>query len=327
MKKNGLIICNKYSSFVEIDYKILSKYHYMNIIVLNNKNKRLFLHNIIDLIRYTFTSDFVLIWFLYYHSILSILLAKIFRKKIFLIPSGYSVAEEPSINYGNLVHPIMKHFTRLFLNLSDVIINVSKSNMYETSKLTNKKLCLIYHGVDHEIFSKSLIKEDIVISVGAVTHDNLNRKGLMDYIKASTVLPQYTFYLIGAIMDDSINILKKTSQGNVIFTGKLPFNELLSYYKRAKVYVQLSAHEAFGMSVAEAMLCNCIPVVTKKGSLPEVIGNCGLYCKYNDPKHAARKIKLALEKEINNEGRERIIKKFSLKERERKLIKIFNGLS
>jgi len=30
------------------------------------------------------------------------------------------------------------------------------------------------------------------------------------------------------------------------------------------------------MALAEAMCCECVPVVTKKGALPEVVGDTGL---------------------------------------------------
>ena len=51
---------------------------------------------------------------------------------------------------------------------------------------------------------------------------------------------------------------------------------LNDYYRRASVYVQASAHEGFGLSVAEGMLAGCIPVTTRAGALPEVVGDVGI---------------------------------------------------
>ena len=60
------------------------------------------------------------------------------------------------------------------------------------------------------------------------------------------------------------------------FTGYVDDEQLLQYYQKAKVYVQFSKHEGFGASVVEAMLCECVPLVSNKGSLPEVVGGYGL---------------------------------------------------
>ena len=104
--------------------------------------------------------------------------------------------------------------------------------------------------------------------------------------------------------------------------------ELLDWYQRAKVYVQASAHEGFGITVGEAMLCKCIPVVTDRFSLPEVVGDTGFYVPYEDVKATAEMIKKALEapEEKGKMARERIIKLFTIEKREKKLEKSIRKL-
>ena len=41
------------------------------------------------------------------------------------------------------------------------------------------------------------------------------------------------------------------------------------------IYLQLSRHEAFGLSIVEAMTYNCIPIVTNVFALPEIVGTNG----------------------------------------------------
>lgn len=72
-------------------------------------------------------------------------------------------------------------------------------------------------------------------------------------------------------MDDSIDYLKSIATPNVEFTGFVAEDELIKWYQKAKVYNQPSWHEGFGISVAEAILCECIPVVSDCGALPEVV--------------------------------------------------------
>jgi len=88
------------------------------------------------------------------------------------------------------------------------------------------------------------------------------------------------------------------------------------------VYLQVSAHEGFGISLAEAMLCECIPVVTSKGALPEVAGESAFYVPFNDPKDTAKAIQEALSMKSGKIFRKHILDNFSLKSREKQLRKI-----
>ena len=97
---------------------------------------------------------------------------------------------------------------------------------------------------------------------------------------------------------------------------------MLKYYQRAKVYVQVSAHEGFGCSLAEAMLCECVPVVTNKGAIPEVVGDTGFYVPYGDLKATAEAIKEALKSDRGKEARERIKRMFPVEKREEKLVSL-----
>jgi glycosyltransferase involved in cell wall biosynthesis len=64
--------------------------------------------------------------------------------------------------------------------------------------------------------------------------------------------------------------------------------------RRAKVCCQLSYRESFGVAVLEAMACGCVPVVTRAGALPEVVGEAGHYVEYDDVDATVREIRSAL---------------------------------
>jgi glycosyltransferase involved in cell wall biosynthesis len=70
------------------------------------------------------------------------------------------------------------------------------------------------------------------------------------------------------------------------------------------------------MAVAEAMLSGCIPVVTKAGALPEVVGDCGVYCD-STPSSIARAISEAMNMPDSDRqrARERVLINFSLQKR------------
>ncbi|MCK4653864.1 MAG: glycosyltransferase, partial [Candidatus Cloacimonetes bacterium] len=144
--------------------------------------------------------------------------------------------------------------------------------------------------------------------------------GIETFVKSANFLPEATFLLIGPQLDDSIDYLKSIAPSNVIFKGYTPPDELSTHFGHAKVYAQLSAQESFGCALAEAMLCECVPVVTDRGAIPEVVGNTGYYVPYDDPEATAEAIKEALNSDKGTETRQRILDNYSLKKRENFLI-------
>ena len=90
----------------------------------------------------------------------------------------------------------------------------------------------------------------------------------------------------------------------------------------AKVYAQLSFHEGFGVSVAEAMLCECTPVLSTKGALPEVGGKNAYYTSYGNPYMAAMIIKEALKDNKGGIFRARIVFNFQIEIRINELRRI-----
>jgi glycosyltransferase involved in cell wall biosynthesis len=83
----------------------------------------------------------------------------------------------------------------------------------------------------------------------------------------------------------------------VEFAGFVDDERLRALYRAAKVYCQPSLHEAFACSVAEAMLFNALPVVSDRGSLPEVAGPGGVFVPACDPNALAAALREALGRE------------------------------
>lgn len=105
--------------------------------------------------------------------------------------------------------------------------------------------------------------------------------------------------------------------------------DLISICSMAKVYVQASVHEGFGCSLEEAMLCECIPVVSRNGAIPEVAGDVGIYVNELTLENVAEKIKyaLSLPDDYGIEARKRILDNFSYDNRKMKILKVIEELS
>ncbi len=208
---------------------------------------------------------------------------------------------------------------------ADLILTVSKNNTLETiknAKAPPNKIRIIYHGFDSKKFRPLPVmkKENIVLNVGIVKADNLHKKGLELFVLSARLLPEVKFLLVGPWWDNAITKLKELAPPNVVFTGGLFGEELVKIYTQAKVYVQASLHESFGCSVAEAMLCECVPVVSMRAALPEVVDDCGLYVETLKPEALANRIAEALSSPLGPKARRRIEEFFPLENRRQGLL-------
>lgn len=311
-------------SFVEKDLKLLRR-HFVVYPVCFSLNV---LKTVTSLIRWILNTDIIFVWFAGFQAFVSVFLAKFFGKKLVVVAGGYDVVYAPEINYGVFTcwwRTIMAVF--VYKN-SDLVLAVSQYAKRELiQRITPKNLFIIYNGVDVDRFTPYGEKEKFVLTVGNVNWSNIQKKGLEKFVELAKLLPEIRFVLVGRHVDESINHLLEITGRNVEFTGYVSFNKLLELYRRAMVYVQLSYHESFGVSLAEAMACGCIPVVTRRAALPEVVSECGIYVPYGDLNSTAQAIKRAFEmKNLEKCARNRIVKIFSLEKRERDLTEILISL-
>lgn len=322
-----LFVFSALSTFIRNDLKILEKH--FNVRRLNvttflvPRKGRQWLANYFRLLKGILCADVVYAWWAELNAFFTVLFCVILRKKSIIVVGGYEVAYVPAINYGTLLSPIGRLKVKFILHHASKILTVSKSSEKEILHFAKPKtLKLVYNGVDTKRFSPSSTKEKMVLTVvTTVSAATLGIKRLDTYLRASVYLPDVEFILVGEISAGSMTSLKKMGGSNVKFTGYLDYGALLPYYQKAKVYCQLSAHESFGVALAEAMSCGCVPVVTRKYSLPEIVGATGFYVPYNDPEATADAIRRALTSNKGLKARARIEKYFSSKAREKKLIR------
>ncbi|MCC6182350.1 MAG: glycosyltransferase [Bacteroidia bacterium] len=87
---------------------------------------------------------------------------------------------------------------------------------------------------------------------------------------------QMKFMIIGQGSEFE-NLKKLTSvlniQNEVLFTGRIPFDEVPNYFNQIDVLLNISNYESFGVSVIEAMACEKPVIATNTGGLKEIIEN------------------------------------------------------
>jgi glycosyltransferase involved in cell wall biosynthesis len=308
-------------TFVEIDREILAGFARVNDLFVPHKFPR-------DLTRYwqgIRNSTIVYCWFANWNSFWILLLARLFRKSSILVIGGFDVANVPVANYGNQRGGLAKVVSRMAMRLADHLVPFSDFSREEAVRgdpALIPRLSRIYLGVPDRFGSLPAgPRERMALTVGNVEWPNLKRKGLETFVRAAAALPDVQFILAGVWKDEAIDYLRSIASSNVCFTGYLSDAELIHLYKKSSVYVQASLHEGFGMSLAEAMLAGCIPVVTRAGALPEVVGDYGIICEDDSPEAVEKGIRSVLNESdmYRMQVREHIISNFPLEKRKKAL--------
>ena len=154
-----------------------------------------------------------------------------------------------------------------------------------------------------------------ICTVGDVTKSNLVRKGIRDVIEVARYLGDIPVFVVGLISPELRTIVDHVPK-NVTFLGYVPQQELINVFHKSRICLQLSRHEGFGSSIAEAMLCRCVPVVSRAGSLPEVVGDAGYFVELGQPEQIAEVVLGAFgDSSRGTVARERIEKTFPLNRR------------
>ncbi len=310
------------SSFIRQDAEILSRHFQVEEV---NYTRPL---DIFRIAKAIWRSEVAFSWFASGHSFLVVVFSILFRKRSVIVAGGYDVAFAPEINYGQYTLGRQKRmYSDFVLRNADIILAVSEFTKSELlSRQRPKRVEIVYNGVDTDKFKPEGKKEEMVMTVASGFGNVIKLKGIDSFLKAATHFPDKKFLILGLSDHDKEIINSQNSMGNLELHGRVSHEELIGYYQRAKVYCQLSYRESFGIALAEAMACECIPVVTSRGAMPEVAGDIGYYVPYGDEKATAEEIEKALHSDKGRMARERVKSLFSIDKREKGLVKVINTI-
>ena len=148
-------------------------------------------------------------------------------------------------------------------------------------------------------------------------------KGLDFLMEVARRMPDEKFVLFRD-MNNSKHLLNAPDNVEIL-SGRFTLDQLAHYYSRAKVYTQFSLTEGFPSVVCEAMLSECIPVVSSAGGMPDIVGEIGYVMKERAVETAVSMVKMALDSEDDKVGvaaREKIKKYYTPEIRAKKLLQI-----
>lgn len=184
-------------------------------------------------------------------------------------------------------------------------------------EIDKRKLKVVYCGFNN--FAKDSIDESkIKKSLGAIIKPYIltvstisprkNIDGLLrafNIIKDSVDLNLVIAGKNGWLYENVYKLAEELNlKGRAIFTGGINDEELKLLYKNAALFIYPSFYEGFGLPPLEAMSYGIPCIVSKETSIPEVVGQAGLYVDPLSIKDMAQAI-ITLQK--NSESKEKYI--------------------
>lgn len=235
-------------------------------------------------------------------------------------------------------------FSKALFRSQKIIVpsNFVKNQLIEEWKVPENKITVTYEAVEdnfvkiaqknnllvwQNLQEKHHIKKPYLFYIGnAHPHKNLNRL-LKTFEKLSNQYPNLQLVLSGPDSWFWQKYQKENKNKQVIFTGFISDNELITLYKNAQAFIMSSLEEGFGLPILEAMACG-IPVISSyAGSLKEIGGDAALYFNPQDENEMIEKIsKLLEDKKLQNElikkGKERY-QKYSWKKLAEQTLQVY----
>lgn len=309
-----------WAGFIADDHRILKRRHDVVDVAFRYSPRAL-----AALVRLVRRSDLVYFYWGDVTGATGALVARAAGKRSIMVTGGYDVVSIPEIGYGLAGRPLRGQLPKLALRLADrIIVNAgsTRDGIVKAFDLPEHKVRSIPHGVDPDVISLGAAeREPIVLSVAQLNALSIRRKGIDTLVRAAASLPEHRFVIVGSLGADSdVRKLIRSAPKNVEFTGFLARADLYALMQRAAVVVQASAHEGFGLALAEAMLAGATPVVTRRGALPEVVGDAGEYVAYGDGQGTAAAIARVLAAPNPKRARAQIERNFPMARRETDLL-------
>ncbi len=271
-------------------------------------------------------------WFASVYAAVIVCFARLLGKKSLVVVGGVDVAKLPEIGYGVWLSPWKALLVRYALRHADRVLVVDASLHHAAmrrAKYDGKNIHCVPTGYDAQRWHPAGQKEMYVLTVAKCEDmTRLRVKGVPFLFEAAKRLTDVRFVLIGPSRH-LLQQLQAVTPPNVELLPFLERDALLAFYQRAKVYCQPSYSEGLPNTLCEAMLCECVPVGTRVGGIPTVVGGIGFLVPYGDVQALVDAITQALTAppSIGQMARRHIAENFTLARREQELLRTLRELT
>jgi len=191
----------------------------------------------------------------------------------------------------------------------------TKEDLEKFLKVNSRKITIIPEAADSRfrVIKKNADQNEILKVIGKYFDANKKyiltvgtlepRKNLAKLVEAFSILPyqilkEYCLVIVGGkgwnnqLLEKTINNLN--IKDKVILAGFVLDEDLPYIYNGASIFVYPSLYEGFGLPPLEALACGIPIIASKVSSLPEIIGDAGLFVNPQSEVEIASAIKKLL---------------------------------
>lgn len=210
-------------------------------------------------------------------------------------------------------------------------------------QLKNAQIYVLPNGVKTNLNSKKItFKKSKPIKLLYVSNISKS-KGIFFLLNALLVLKKknidFKLDIVGGFLNKSAKnslenmITSNSLQEHIKFHGYINETEKDFFFNSSDIFIHPSLNENFGLVIIEAMQYGLPVISTYEGAIPEIIDNgiTGILVNKNDIDELAKKIILLinnddLRKKLGEKGREKFLKKYTLRTFENNIKKIFDEI-
>jgi len=174
---------------------------------------------------------------------------------------------------------------------------------------------VVPNGINPDQFhyDPAIKKDDLLVLCVARIEGNKNQVNLIRALNNT----RFRLLIIGAHAPNQAGYYhhcRNIAAANVSFLDRIPEQELLTYYRRAKVHILPSWFETTGLSSIEAAAMGCNIVITDKGDTREYFEDDAFYCDPSEPQSILAAVEKASAAPFDENFRKKILTQYTWKQ-------------
>jgi glycosyltransferase involved in cell wall biosynthesis len=255
-------------------------------------------------------------WFVDYHMLLPVSLARLWRRPSVVVVGGFDGNCLPELGYGVFHSRWRAPLARVVARRANFLLAVTPGLMEGESRYAtwpeSRRNGLLVHvpglrtpyevlptGFDPEAWPAGPDERPRTVCTvaGVGSERTFLVKGLDVYFQVARLLPGTPFLVVGmGAAQKELVQRRHAPPENVRFLDPVPREELVGIYAGTSVYLQLSRTEGgLPMVLGEAMLCGCLPVASDAGGMPGTVGDAGFLVEAPEPPAIVEVVRRALD--------------------------------